>query len=321
MSSDGSTQGRRPQGGVRDYLSVFRYSRRAVELVWSTSKQLSLVLGGLSLVAGVLPAAMAYVGKLIIDAVVRAAETHAAIDRRQALMWVALELGLVLVMAAIQRGLATCRSLVRAQLGHRVNVLVLEKALTLSLIDFEDSEFYDRMTRARREASSRPLSLVMRTFELGQNGVSLVAYGGLLLQLSPWVALVLIVAAVPAFVVETRFSKDAFRLFRWRSPETRQQTYLETLLAREDYAKEVKLFGLGPLFLDRYRSIFTTLYAEDRSLTLRRGGWGFVLGALSTLAFYGAYGWIALQAIDGVISLGDMTMYLLVFKQGQGSLA
>ena len=122
---------------------------------------------------------------------------------------------------------------------------------------------------------------------------------------------------MPVFVAETRFSADAFRLFRWRAPETRKQTYLETLLAREDHAKEVKLFGLGPLFLGRYRAIFSKLFGEDRALTLRRGVWGFGLGLLSTLAFYGAYGWIVLRAVQGAITLGDMTMYLLVFKQGQ----
>jgi ATP-binding cassette subfamily B protein len=135
-----------------------------------------------------------------------------------------------------------------------------------------------------------------------------------------WTVVVLTLAAVPVFLAETRFSADAFRLFRWRVPEARKQTYLETLLAREDHAKEVKLFGLGPLFLQRYRDIFRSLFGEDRALTLRRGTWGFFLGLLSTLAFYGTYAWIVHQAIAGSITLGDMTMYLLVFKQGQTAL-
>jgi ABC-type multidrug transport system fused ATPase/permease subunit len=189
------------------------------------------------------------------------------------------------------------------------------------LAAFEDSELYDRMTRARREASQRPLSLVMRSFQLAQHSFSLIAYSGLLLQLSVWALAVLVVAAIPSFFVETRFSADAFRLFTWRAPETRKQNYLEVLLAREDFAKEVKLFDLGPVFLDRYRDIFRELYAEDRALTLRRGGWGFVLGLLSTVAFYGAYAWIVLETAARRITLGDMTMYLLVFKQGQSALA
>jgi ATP-binding cassette subfamily B protein len=143
----------------------------------------------------------------------------------------------------------------------------------------------------------------------------------LLLQLSVWALAVLVIAAIPAFFVETRFSASAFRLFTWRAPETRKQNYLEVLLAREDFAKEVKLFDLGPVFLDRYRDIFKELYAEDRELTLRRGFWSLVLGLLSTVAFYGAYAWIALETIAKRITLGDMTMYLLVFKQGQAALS
>ena len=99
------------------------------------------------------------------------------------------------------------------------------------------------------------------------------------------------------------------------------QTYLETLLAREDHAKEVALFGLGPLFLGRYRAIFHKLFADDARLTKRRGLWGFALGLLSSGAFYSAYVFIVLRAVQGQIGLGDMTMYLLVFKQGQSAQA
>ena len=311
----------RPPLGRPQLLGVFRQLRHGVALVWTTSRGLSFALGFLSLVAGVMPAAIAWVGKLIVDSVVQAAQTGAADDQRAALTWVIVELGLVVLLAAAQRGLTTCQQLLRALLGQRVNEMILEKALTLDLAAFEDSELYDRMTRARREASQRPLSLVMRSFQLAQHSFSLIAYSGLLLQLSVWALVILVVAAVPSFFVETRFSATAFRLFTWRAPETRKQNYLEVLLAREDFAKEVKLFDLGSVFLGRYRDIFEELYAEDRALTLRRGIWGLVLGLLSTVAFYGAYAWIALETIAKRITLGDMTMYLLVFKQGQAALA
>jgi ATP-binding cassette subfamily B protein len=306
---------------LREVVEVFRYTKRAIALVWATSRLLSVWLGLLSIVGGLIPAAIAYVGKLIVDGVVMAAQSGTEAARQTVIGWVALELALVLGLSAVQRGLDACQSLLRAQLGQRVNEMILEKALTLELRDFEDPEFYDRMTRARREASSRPLSLVRRAFGLVQSALSLSAYAALLVALSPWAAAVLVVAAVPAFLVETRFSRDAFRLFRWRSPETRKQLYLETVLGREDYAKEVKLFGLGPLLLERYRAIFKELYAEDRNLTLRRTVWGFLLGIVSSLAFYGAYAWVALSAIAGRITLGAMTMYLLLFKQGQSALS
>ncbi len=304
---------------LRDFISIFQYSGRAVALVWTTSRLLTLLLVILSLVAGVLPALVAYVGKWLVDAVVDATASDG--DGSRAMTFVLLEAGLIIGMAAVQRVISICQALLRAQLGHRVNVLILEKALTLELHHFEDSEFYDKLTRARREASSRPLSLVMRTFGLVQNIISLVTYGALLLGFSPLAVAVLAGASLPVFAAETRFSGEAFRLFRWRTPETRQQAYLETLIAREDSAKEVMLFGLGPTMLGRYDQIFRRLYVEDRNLTLRRGSWGFILGLLSSAAFYAVYAWIVLETAATHISLGDMTMYVLVFKQGQSALA
>ncbi|WP_051038327.1 ABC transporter ATP-binding protein [Vreelandella jeotgali] len=190
-----------------------------------------------------------------------------------------------------------------------------------SLAQFEDSELYDKLTRARREASTRPLGLVNKTFSLLQNAISLGSFGVLLVQFSPWALLVLVAGALPVFISEARFSGEAFRLFRWRSPHSRMQMYLETVLAREDSIKEVKLFGLESLFLQRYRAIFNRLFTEERRLTLRREGWGFALGLLGTLTFYAAYGWVVAETVMGRLTLGKMTMYLMVFKQGQSALS
>jgi ATP-binding cassette subfamily B protein len=304
---------------LRGFFGVFRYSARALELVWSTNHGLTLALAVLTLVAGVLPASVAYVGSLIVDAVVAA--MRAGGIARRVVELVVLEGGLVAAIAAAQRGLSLCQSLLRAQLGQRVNVMILEKALTLQLQHFEDSEFYDKLTRARREASTRPLSLVTRTFGLVQNAISLVSYGVLLARFSPWAVGVLLIAGLPAFVAEAKFSGDAFRLFRWRSPETRMQIYLETVIAREDHAKEVMLYGLGPRLLERYRDIFRRLYREDRDLTVRRDTWGFALGLIGTAALYGAYAWIAVTTVRRLITLGQMTMYVALFRQGQAAVS
>jgi len=293
-------------------------------LVWSTNRRLTIFLGILTIIAGVLPAAVAWIGALIVDGVVAAMEHHGQTGQAELKLifsLVAAEALIVAALAGAQRGISLCQALLRAQLGQRINVMILDKALTLELAQFEDSEFYDKLTRARREASSRPLSLVNRTFGLGQNLISLLSYGVLLVQFSPWAVLVLILAGLPAFIAETRFSDEAFSLFRWRSPETRMQIYLESVLAREDNVKEVKLFGLGPLLLERYRGIFRRLYTRDRSLAIRRDGWGFVLGLIGTAALYGAYAWIAATAVVGRITLGQMTMYLMLFRQGQSAVA
>jgi ATP-binding cassette subfamily B protein len=310
-----------PDAGFLSRASgVFRYSSRALELVWTTSRPLTFTLAFLTLIAGILPAAIAYVGQLIVDGVVTAMSSPAP-DTSGVLSLVALEAVIVILVAASQRGISACQSLLRALLGQRVNVMILEKALTLQLTHFEDSEFYDKMTQARREASSRPLSLVNRTFGLVQNAISLTSYAVLLVAFSPWAVLILIGAGLPSFFAEAKFSGDAFRLFRWRSPDTRMQIYLESVIAREDGVKEVKLFQLGPRLLQRYRDIFNKLFVEDRNLTLRRDTWGFLLGLLSTAAFYGAYAWIILATIAREITLGAMTMYLMLFRQGQSAVA
>jgi ATP-binding cassette, subfamily B, bacterial len=306
---------------LQSFFGVFRYSRRAIELVWSTNRGLTVALALLTLVAGILPASVAYIGSLIVDAVVAAMRVVQKRGAAHVVELVMLEGVLIAAIAAAQRGLSVCQSLLRAQLGQRVNVMILEKALTLDLWHFEDSEFYDKLTRARREASTRPLSLVTRTFGLVQNGISLASYGALLSHFSSWAVVVLLLAGLPAFVAETKFSGDAFRLFRWRSPETRMQIYLETVLAREDHAKEVKLYGLGPRLLERYRDIFRRLYKEDRALTIRRDAWGFGLGLVGTIALYSAYAWIAVSTVRQAITLGQMTMYVSLFRQGQSAVA
>ena len=300
---------------LREFLSVFRYGRRAMVLVWETRPTLALALGLLTVLGGVLPTAAAWVGARIIDTVIVAQASGG--DVRDALHWVVLEGVVIALLALCSRSLAFTQSLLRAQLGHRVNVLILEKAQQLELAQFEDSEFYDRLIRARREASTRPVSLVSRSFGLLQNLVALSSFAVLLFQYSGWAVFLLLAAGLPGFVAETKFSGDAFRLFRWRSAEKRMQDYLESVLARDDHAKEVKLFGLGPRLLVRYKDIFQRLYGEDRKLALKRDIWGFALGLMATVILYGAYGWVVVAAVAGRITVGQMTLYLMLLRQGQ----
>src|SRR5690606_10905058 len=155
---------------------VFRYTARGFGLVWRTHRGLTLLLGTLSVAAGLLPAAVAYVGKPIVAAVLRAGQSQAHEDGRSALLLVAAERGWVALLRAAERGIAVGQNLLGVVLGQGVNELSREKALSLSLSDFDVGECDVRMTRARREASSRPLSLVRRAFGVLENAVSLSAY-------------------------------------------------------------------------------------------------------------------------------------------------
>lgn len=313
-----------PGGPVGRWLtrvaSLAQSTHRAVALVWETSRPLTASLAVLTLVGGLVPAATAAISRHIVDAVVASQQGDAAL-RAVAIRFVLLEGAVVIALLASQRGLSVCESLLRALLGHRVNVLILEKCLSLDISHFEDSEFYDRLNDARRQATIRPLGLVTRSLGVVQNLVLLIAASALICTFSPWAVALLLVGGLPGFVAEVRYSGAAFRLFRWQSPETRQQAYLETVLAREDYAKEVMLFGLGPTLLTRYRDTFRRLYADDRRLTVRRGATAWVLGLCGVATQYGAYLWIVLAALEGRITLGQMTMVLMLFRQGQGAVS
>ena len=299
------------------------HSARALGLVWRSAPGGVVALAVFTVVASALPPFVAWVGKLIIDAVVAA---HAAapgpardVALGRAVRLVALELGAVAAMAGCERVLALVRQLVGLRLGIDLNVRILEKAEKLSLRHFEDAAFYDKLTRARREASTRPLSLIQSNFQVIRHGLTLAGYAALLIGFSGWMALAVLVATVPAFIAEARFSGAAFRLRNWRSPDSRRLTYLEYVLANDEHAKEVKLFGLGPLLLGRYRRLAETFFAEDRKLAVRRTVWGYGLSLVGTAVFYGCYALIVAATVRGRLSLGDMTLYLVAFRQGQQS--
>lgn len=287
-----------------------RLTLRTLALVWRSSPFVTVALGLLTVLSAILPIGMAYAGKGIVDAVMSG-------SRPLTVRWVLIELGIVALMAITGRALGLSRQLLGARLSLDINVMILEKAQTLDLRHFEDGRFYDKLTRARREASSRPLSVVMQGFQLVQNALTLLGYLAVIVRFSGWAALALLVAAVPATVVEMVLSRTAFRLRNWRSPEARQLNYLEYVLANDGHVKEVQLFGLGPLFLGRYRSLGEKFYSEDRRLAVRRALYALGLSLVGTAAFYGCYAAVAVAAAVGLITLGAMTLYLVAFRQGQ----
>jgi ATP-binding cassette subfamily B protein len=288
------------------------YTRRAFALVWRSSRPLTLALALLTLLISAVPPSFAWAGKQIVDAVI-------AGSREATMKWVGVELGIVVLQATLTRGLGLVRSILGSRLGTDVNVAILERATKLELRYFEDPEFYDRLSRARREASSRPMSLVTESFALVQNLLTLAGYAALLLQFSVWVVLALMLATVPAIIAEMRFSKATFRLRNWRSPDSRRLIYLEYVLANDEHAKEVKLFGLGPMFLARYKELAERFHVEDSTLAARRSIVTTLLSLLATGAFYASYGAMALLAAAGKLTLGNMTMYVLAFRSGQSS--
>ncbi len=290
----------------------FRYVLRGSRLVWASSRPLSLTYLALVLMGGILPVAIAWTGKRIVDAVL----TH---DTRRALVGVAAELALLAVQLVAMRGLGLVRQVLGSRLGVDINQAILTKATKLSLSHFEDSEFYDKMTRARREASSRPVALLGDALALLQHSISLVGFLLVLANFHAWVAVFLLVMTVPATLGEVRFSKATFKLRNWRSPESRALAYLEYVLANDEHAKEVRLLGLADFFLERYRSTSEKFHREDARLAWSKAWVTTALSTLSLLSLYGTYGAVAWLTAAGTLTVGEMTLYVLAFRQSQSA--
>lgn len=304
------------------FFRILKTSRIAFDLAYKSSPVLTALICILTIANGLFPSTLVWIGKLIIDSILISqikSEDWIELLQSDAVRLVYAEGLLTILYFGTQKLYNIAYTLLRIRLGQEVNERILSKAIRLELTQFEDSETYDKMTQARTEASSKPLSMVTRFFTIAQSSITIISFFGLLIKLSPLASLILVIAAIPSFIAETKFSNHSFRLFRWKAKETREQVYLETLMAREDNAKEILLFDLGKEFLNRYKENFHKIYTEDKKLTIHKGMFSFLLGLLSQFAFYGSYVWIVSLALLHKITLGEMTMYLVIFRQGQNT--
>jgi ATP-binding cassette, subfamily B, bacterial len=304
----------------KEFHRSFTHTPQAVKLVWQTDRWATIVLGFLTLGGALLPASQAWVGKLIVDGVVASIQRGADPEVvRRVFVYLILELALFLLNTGLNHARRLIQQLIQLQLANRIRGEIIQKALTLDLAFFEHPDFYDRLQNARRESGYKPVDLINDTFLIVQNTITLISFAVLLLRFSPWLVIILLVTSIPAFIAETRFSEEGFRLLTRRAPETRQINYLSRLLTEDTSAKEIKLFNLGETLLARYMTLFDKFFREDKSLALRRAVAGFGLGLIATLGFYGSYAWIVWHTVQGKISLGDMTLYLTIFRQGQST--
>ena len=312
--SEGPKKPRESGAGGRLATSV-----RVLRLAAKAAPRPTLVLAVCTIAVGALPAVGAWVGKWIVDTVVLASSIEDGWGEYKRTLWalVALEGAIIGLFVAAQRAQGAAQAILKTRLSNRVAELIVEKASTLDLAHFEDPEVHDRLLRARRDAGIRPYNLVAGLFVVARNAVTLAASIVVLLGLSWWAVLIVVLAGIPAFVAELSFSQQVFDQQRRRTPEQREQAYLEAVLSREDFAKEVKVYELAAPLLDRFRAIAARIEREERAITLRRNFWGTLFSLIGTAAFYMAYAWIVRRTVNDHLTLGQMTMYLVIFRQAQ----
>jgi len=295
--------------------------RRAFTIVWEAHPPSSLVMAACTLVGALIPAAMAWVGKLIVDGVLLAVNSQVdpQVGLRSVLPYLLMEFALIAVQMGNNQVRKFAEHVLHSRLNIAINTRIIRKALELDLSHFENAEYYDKLQNARREADWRGLQIVNGGFYLIQNIVTLFSFAALMVRFSPWLAIILFAATLPAFIAQSRFAELSFRVLSWRAPESRKLNYLEYLLTTSDSVKEVKLFGLGQPLLERYISMFWKFLLEDQSIAQRRSLASFSWGLLATVSYYGSYAWIVWRTVERTITLGDMTLYLGIFRMSQST--
>jgi ATP-binding cassette subfamily B protein len=300
-------------GSMRERFGALRNLRPFLRMIWQTSPGLTAGDLTLRLVRALLPVATLYVGKLIIDEVVRLAGAHPRLSDGLAggllghlAVLLAVEFGLAVLSDGLGRLVSLFDSLLAEQFSNAISIRLMEHAATLDLEDFEDSELQDQLDRARRQTTGR-MTLMNQLFGQAQDLVTIVSFAAGLVVYAPWLIALLILALVPAFLGEAHFNSQSYSLDWVRTPERREIDYVRQIGASVDTAKEVKIFGLNAFLIERFRQLSDTLYQDNRRLALRRAGWGGLFTALGTVGYYLAYAFIVWRTLSGRFSLGDLT--------------
>ena len=298
----------------RERLAALRYVPALLKLVWQTSRALATATALLRVVRAFVPLATLWIGKLIIDEVVRA--------RTGGANWnlLAILVGSELAIAVGSDALGRASQLVENNLGdlftNRMSVRLMEHAATLDLALFEDPTFYDHLERARRNTTGR-IGLLGQVLALGQDALTLLSLSAALLAFSLWLFVLLVIATLPSFIGEAHFASVQYSLLFRRTPERRQLDYLRYVGASVETAKEVQIFGLAGWLIERYRRLADMFYEENRRLSLRRSLVGAGLSFVGTSGYYGAYAMMLVRAVQGAISIGTLTFLAGSFMRGR----
>lgn len=301
---------------LRQRFDAMRNLRPFLRQVWQTSPALTMASLGLRLIRALLPVAMLYVGKLIIDAAVQLSQHDAGFPPftealasgllNPLLYLLALEFGLAIVSDLLGRVVSYADGLLSELFTNSTSVRLMEHAASLDLEDFEDPELQDKLDRARRQTMGRS-NLMGLLFGQVQDAITVASLAVGLLVYAPWLIALLALALVPAFIGESHFNAAGYSLnFQW-TPERRQLDYLRQVGASVETAKEVKIFNLHRFLIDRYKVLAARFFDANRALARRRAAWGTLLAALGTLGYYAAYAYIAWRTVRGDFSIGDLT--------------
>ncbi|MGB9236963.1 MAG: ABC transporter ATP-binding protein [Terriglobales bacterium] len=305
-------------GGWRERLSALRNAPAVLRFVWESGRAV-VVLGLLARVlAALLPPALFWVSKLIVDTIFRIITIHESVGTR--LWWlVAAEFALAVSTGILGRVIDYFDALLAGKYTHHVSVRVMEHAASLDLMAYEDPVFYDRLERARVQATDR-LLMIQAMGRLVQQVVTTITLSVSIMVFSPWLLLLLIVGVIPAFVGETHFAFLGYAKNFRQTPVRRQLDYLRILGGSKEAAKELKLFGLRDFLTARFKGLSNQVYEEDIALARRKVMAGSFLSAIGTAGYYSAYVFAVWKTVTGVFTFGTLTLLANAIREASSNL-
>ncbi|MEM1322103.1 MAG: ABC transporter ATP-binding protein [Bacteroidota bacterium] len=293
------------ESSFKEQFSALKNLPRFFKMIWKASPTMTIGNVALRIIKAAIPLIMLYVGKEIIDEIIRLMEVPEA-DRSYLWLMLGIELGLAISSDVINRCITLLDSLLGDLFANDTSVSLIRHASKLDLFQFEDPDFYDKLDRARRQTTGRTV-LMAQVLTQFQDIITILFLGIGLVAFNIWLILILIIAVIPSFMGETHFNQRTYSLTRSWTPERRELDYVRYIGASDETAKEVKIFGLADFLAQRFEVLADKYYKANKKIIVKRAFWGALLSGLGTLAYYGAYVYIAIQTITGLITVGTLT--------------
>jgi len=304
--------------GWRERLSALRNVPSVLKIVWDSGPAV-VVFGLVSrLLAALLPVVLLWITKLIIDGIVHAVSTHQPVPTK--FWWlVAAEFSLAVLTSILARAIDYSDSLLADKYTRHVSIRVLNHAASLDLVTYEDPVFYDRLERARVQATDR-LGMIQAIGRLIQQAITTLTLSVSIMLFSPWLMLLLIAGVLPAFLGESHFAFLGYAKNFRQTPIRRQLDYLRVLGGSKEAAKELKLFGLRDFLSERFARLSDEIYKENVGLSRRKLIAGTLLSVVGTMGYYSAYVFVIWRTVNGVLSIGTLTFLAGAIQQASSNI-
>ncbi|MDF9795001.1 ATP-binding cassette subfamily B protein [Catalinimonas alkaloidigena] len=291
---------------LRERFQALQHLPAFFRLIWQVSPKMFTANVILRVVRAAIPVTTLYIGKLIIDEVVRLTQASGEAELTLLFTYIGLELLLAIVSDAINRATVLLDSLLGDKFANESSVRLMQHAGSLDLAQFEDADFYDKLERARRQTVRRT-TLMTQVLSQFQSIITIGFLAAGLVAFNPWLILLILVAVVPAFLGESHFNERSYSLNTQWTPERRELDYFRFIGASDETAKEVKIFGLSDFLVKHFSRLADKYYLANRKVAIDRARWGSVFATIGSAGYYGAYVMIILQTVNGQLSIGDLT--------------